>query len=229
MKNRTVIVGVALLAAASALAAGQAVALKRVVKVGETANYGMKIDLNFQGTAVNVTFDVSHKISKVNEDGSYVIHEEVKNEKVLVGGSEMPNEGGTETSMTTYSATGQVIKVESQGMGGEHRLSNLTAIIWPTKGVEVGSKWTAKTGANKDSGALENDYSFEVAARETLLGYDTFKIVSVVKEVGGNAVCNANSWVDIKTGLLVKATGHMKSVEIQGMEMDADFVLEMKK
>lgn len=227
--NKSIIVGTVLAAAAVTLAAGQAVALKRTVKVGETANYGMKIDLDLQGTAVNVSFDVSHKISKVNDDGSYVIHEEVKNEKVLVGGSEMPSEGGVQTSMTTYSATGQVLKVESAGMGGEHRLSNLTAIIWPTKSVDVGSKWTAKTSANKDSGALENDYSFEVVARETVMGYDTFKIASVVKEIGGNGVCSSNSWVDVKTGLLVKTTGQMKSVEIQGMEMDATFTLEMKK
>jgi hypothetical protein len=228
MKSKALIVGIALAAAALAVAAGQAVPLKRVVKVGDAASYGMKIDLNFQGTDVKVTFDVSHKISEVKADGSYVLTEDVKNQVVLVAGSEMP--GATdETSKTTFGANGQILKVESQGMGGEHRLANLTAIIWPEKSVDVGSKWTAKTPANKDSGALENDYSFEVSGREKLMGFDTFKILSTIKEVGGNATCNATTWVDVKSGLTIKATGEMKNVEIQGMPMDATFTLEMKK
>ncbi len=229
MMNRTVIVGVALVAAALATAAGQAVALKRVAKIGEKATYGMKIDLLVQGMEVKVSFDTTHKVAKVNLDGTFVIEEEVKNQVVSVGGADQPP-GPDQTSSTTYGANGQVNKIESQGgMDGEHRMANLTVLIWPEKPVEVGSKWTAKTPAIKESGTFENEYAFEVLARETLLGYDTFKISSVIKETGGAATCNSTTWVDVKTGLTVKSTGEMKNIQLMGMDMDAKFVLEMKK
>lgn len=229
MKSKALTVGVSSLAVASVLAAGQAVALKRVVKVGDSAIYTMKLDLDLQSTEVQVSFDAAQRITQVNPDGSYVMTENVGNAKVVIGGNEIPDGEETDVSTTTFSATGQVLKVDSQGMGSEHRLANLTAIIWPTKPVDVGSKWVAKTGAVKDSGTLENDYSFEVLARETLHGFVTFKISAIVKEVGGSGVLHATHWVDVKTGLTVKSTGEMKNVELQGMPMDAKYVLELAK
>lgn len=229
MKNRTVIVGAALVAAALATAAGQTVALKRVAKLGEKATYGMKIDLLVQGMEVKVSFDTTQQVAKVNPDGSFVIDEEVKNQVVSVGGAEQPPEPDQKSS-TTYAANGQVNKIESTGgMDGEHRMANLTVLIWPEKPVEVGSKWTAKTPAIKEAGTLENEYAFEVLARESLLGYDTFKIASAIKETGGAATCNSTTWIDAKTGLTIKSIGEMKNIQIMGMDMDAKYVLEMKK
>lgn len=229
MKNRTVIVGAALVAAAFAVAAGQQVTLKRVPKVGDTANYSMKIDLVVQGTQVNVSYDAVQKVTVVNPDGSFVISEQNKNQVVLVAGSEMPG-GAEETSTMTYAVSGRITKIESaSSMGDEQRLANLTVLVWPDKPVDVGSKWTSKTPADKDKGTFDTEYAFEVLAREKLLGYDTFKISSVIKESGGDATCNSTTWVDVKTGQTIKATGEMKNVPIQGMPMDAKFVLEMKK
>jgi hypothetical protein len=130
----------------------------------------------------------------------------------------------------TYAANGTILKIESpNAMGDEQRLANLTVLVWPDKQVDVGSKWTSKSAADKDSGLFETEYAFEVIAREKLLGYDTLKISSVIKENGGDATCISTTWVDVKTGLTIKSSGEMKNVPIHGTPMDAKYVLEMKK
>ncbi len=231
MRNRVLTLAIVSLAtAALASSAGQAIALKRVPKVGEKATYTMKIDLVFQGMDINVTFDSVHTVKEVKSDGSYVTTEESKNQVVLVGGQEMPG-GGDEVATMTYAADGTLLKMESAAMmGDEYRLSGLSIMVWPTKPVDVGSKWESSTKADKEKGTFDTTYSFEVLAKEKLMDRECFKIKHSAKESnGGTASSEGTTWVEIKTGLAVKSVGEMKQVPIQGMPMDAKFSLEMKK
>lgn len=231
MHKRVFLVTIASLSAfALAASAGQSVPLKRVATAGEKAAYTMKIDLVFQGMDVNVTFDTVHTVTKVNSDGSYIVTEETKNQLVLVGGQEMPG-GGDEVATMTYAADGSILQMESDAMmGDEYRLANLSLMIWPTKPVEVGSKWETTTKADKDKGTFDTTYAFEVLGREKLLDKDCFKIKHSAKEAGGGgASSSGTTWIEIKTGLAVKSEGEMKQVPIQGMPMDAKYLLQMKK
>lgn len=227
MKPKLAITAAGVLTLAAVVLASQAAALKRVPKVGETTNYKMKIDLAVQGMEVNVSFDVNQTISKVGDDGTYVITEKSSNQKVLVGGSEMPGEGDS-TSRTTYAPNGTVTKVESDSpMGNDTAIANLTAVIWPDKPVTVGSKWSSTIKGDAAQGTADTEYTFEILAKETVLGVETFKVSSVAKS--GGATCTATSWLEISNGRTIKAIGEMKGVPIMGTPMDAKFHLEMSK
>lgn len=213
--------------AAMAASAGQAVTLKRVPKVGEKATFKMKIDVNVQGMAINVSFDVIDTISKVNEDGSYVMTEVNTNQLVTMDGQILEEGGEDEVATYTYNPDGSISKiVADQMMGGEHYIANLTTIMWPKEKVDTGSKWTAKIPANKEGETPEITLNYEILGREKVAGKDTFKIKMTAK--GGDASNDATAWVEIGTGLTIKAQGQMKSVPIQGMMMDPVYSLEIK-
>ena len=232
MKNRaitTITAGLAI--AAIAVAAGyDAVALKRVPKEGESHTFGMKIDIDFQGQAVTVTMDNIQKVTKVNADGTFVVSEETKNQVVMVGGQEVPNQGGDQTTTTTYGADGTITKVESASASGDElRLGNLNNTMWPKDKVDVGSKWEATLKGDKTKGTLDVSYSYEVLGREKLKNFDTFKIKTTAKESGdGAASAESTVWVDVATGLTVAGNGTMKGVPIMGTPMDATWKLELK-
>ena len=232
MKHKAFVFSAAVAALAVVAFAGtQAVALKRIVKAGDTAAYGMKLKLDFQGTPVDVSFDTVSTVTKVNDDGSYVATEENKNMVVIVSGQEMPGAGEDEKTTTTYAKDGSVIKIEaSVSTGDEHRLANLSTTLWPTKPVDVKSKWEGSIKGDSAKGTFDVVHSYEVLAREQLLGYDTFKVAFNAKESGaGTASAAGTIWLDVKTGLPIKVEGEMKSVPIQGVPVDATFALTLKK
>jgi opacity protein-like surface antigen len=232
MKQKAIVITAAVAAlAAAALAGTQAVALKRVVKAGDKAAYGMKIKLDYQGTPVDVTFDTLQTITKVNDDGSYVATEENKNMVIMVGGQETAGAGEDETTTTTYAKDGSILKIEaSVSTGDEYRLANLSTTLWPTKPVDVKSKWEGSVKGDSAKGTFDVVHSYEILAREQLMGYDTFKVAFNSKESGaGTASASGIVWLDVKTGLPVEVEGEMKSVPIQGVPMDATFALTLKK
>lgn len=228
MKTRAITTFVSVLAlAALAASAGQAVKLQRVPKVGEKAAYKMKIDIAVQGMNINVAFDVVNTVTKVNEDGSYVLSEVNSNQLVTMDGQILEEGGEAITSEYTYAKEGHVTKIVSQeAMGGEQHVANLTTIIWPTTSVDTGSKWSGKVAANKDEGVPEITINYEIVGREKVAGKDTFKIKFSAK--GGESTNDGTHWVEIGTGVTVKSIGQMKAVPIQGMAMDPSYLLEMK-
>ncbi|MEX2244364.1 MAG: hypothetical protein WD716_11030 [Fimbriimonadaceae bacterium] len=231
MKHKAILISAVAVLAAVAIAGTQAVALKRVVKAGDKATYAMKLNLDFQGTAVDVTFDSISTITKVNDDGSHVAVEENKNMVVMVGGQEMAGAGEDETITTTYAKDGSIIKIEaSVSTGDEYRLANLSATLWPTKPVDVKSKWEGTSKGDSAKGTFDVAHSYEVLAREKLMGYETFKVAYSTKETGGGTASSTGTiWLDLKSGLPIKVEGEMKSVPIQGVPVDATFVLTLKK
>jgi hypothetical protein len=228
MKYRAATTVFSLLAvAAMAVSAGDAVTLKRNPKVGEKASYKMSIDIEVQGMAINVAFDMTNTVSKINSDGSYVVSEVDSNQVVTMNGQQMDQGGEEQKSDTTYSADGSVLAIKSdEMMGGEYAIANLTSVIWPTKPVDVGSKWDGKVMASEKNGVPEITTSYEVVAREKLAGKDCLKINFTAK--GGEMSNSGTVWVEVGSGLTVKSMGQMKSVTIQGMPMDPKYVLEMK-
>ena len=230
MKHKAIVITTAVAAlAVVALAGTQAVALKRVVKAGDKATYAMKINLDYMGTPVDVTFNTVHTVTKVNDDGSYVASEEQKDTVVMVDGQEIAGED--EASTITYAKDGSIIKIEANVSTGDgYRLANLSTTLWPTAPVDVKSKWERSIKGDSAKGTFDVVHSYEVLARERLLGFETFKIAYNAKETGSGTASTAGTiWLDVKTGLPVKIEGEMKSVPIQGIPMDATFVLTLKK
>jgi hypothetical protein len=228
MKRRALTIALSLLAmTAIAASAGQQVTLKRIPKVGEKVAYKMKVALAFQGMNIDVSFDVANEVTKVNPDGSYLLVETNTNHLVTMDGQILEEGGEEEKATYTYAPDGSITKIESDNlMGGEQQMANLTAVIWPKEAVGTGSKWKSKIAANKDADMPEITIDYEIVAREKVAGKDCLKIKFDAK--GGKSSNVGHTWVEVGTGLTVKSEGQMKAVPIQGMEMDPQYLLELK-
>ena len=199
-----------------ACAVPEPVKLSRKVKVGETNEFKTSMVLRTAGIEINVNMGDTEKVLEVREDGSYVIEQTRHDQNITVSGQAQPSPPDA-TGKLSYSKTGEIVKVESdEATDDSLRLANLMLIVWPTKSVDVGSKWEADT----KSGASIH-HSYEILARETVLGHDTFKIAL---EAGGSSTLDpsgkATMWVDVKNGQSVKMNGEMKNIPAAGMVMD---------
>jgi len=209
-----------LIATAVALSFGFAtvepVKLSRKVKVGETYESKVTLVLYTSGLEINVDIKAREKVLTVKGDGSYVIEETQYDQNITVSGQAQPSPPDQSGEMT-YSKTGEIVKVEfEQATDDTLGVANLMLIIWPTKPADVGSKWEADT----KSGATIH-HSYEILARETVLGRDTFKIsLEAGGSSSGDPSGKATVWVDIENGQTVKANGEMKNVPTAGRVMD---------
>lgn len=221
---------IAAIAAAMAVAgvAPQPVTLKRNAKVGETNVYHMTMVLFTQGLEVNVTYVSSEEVIKVGSDGSYTSVLKQTDQVAEVGGT--PVGGGEDgEGILTYAADGEVTKIESDQLDNDgYRRTNLMNIIWPPKPVDVGSKWESTLKA--DPGKIPYDIvkTFRILAREEQMGRDTFKVKTTVVEKGGQASGEATLWIEVKTGVLVKAVGELTNAPMPGGMMDATFTAELQ-
>lgn len=200
------------------------VSLKRVAKVGDAYKYDLKVDLEMEGMAMTYKAKVSEKILEVKDD-NYISEMTTSEQVVDMMGSEMPA-GDDMTSKTTFGLDGSIKKIETdQATEDMYRFAQLMAFYYPDKPVDTGAKWEIKIPADKDKGTVATTANYEITGRETLMGHDTFKVAYTVKETEGSEPASATvtAWVDVKSGVLVKAEGEMKNAPQAGMVLDAKF------
>ena len=178
------------------------------MKAGESNEYKGSIVLRTAGTEISISYKSTEKVLELKSDGSYIVASTASDQRVTVAGQAQPS-GPEETTKFTYSKTGEVVAVESaRNDPNSLGTRNLLAMIWPTRPVDVGSKWEAET---KSGSAIH--HSFEVLARESVLGHDTFKIAIVAKETSKDgATASGTTWVDVKNGMTAKTHGEMLNV-----------------
>lgn len=232
MFRKRILILTATLAAATLATAGiyGSVTLKRVAKVGDTASYKLVVEMEIEGMGeLEVNADITDEVVKVEEDGTITVKSFTANQVVLMGGSPIQESGEVEVSTTTFAASGLIMKIEtSQMYAGTYRFGSLINIMWPTKPVEVGSKWEAETKADAEKGTYDMTYNYKIVERGDLLGHDCFKIDFKTEETsGGGASSEGTMWVDVKTGMTVKVDGDMFGAPLQDMEIDAHFVVEL--
>ena len=229
LRQRILTLTTALAAVALATATiNDSVTLKRVVKVGDVHTWKLNVDMDFQGTEVNITADITEEVLKVNEDGSFTVTEMQENQVIIMAGAE---QAGPEAPAvkSTVAASGQILKIESTQMDPDaYRFASLMIVMWPTKDVDVGSEWKVETKADSEKGTFDMTYEYEIVERGDLLGHDCFKIDFKTEETsGGSASSEGTIWIDVKTGLTVKVDGDMYSAPMMGMAIDAHFLVEL--
>lgn len=197
------------------------VKLIRRVTVGEEHSYKMSMVVSVMGIEVKIKGDASETVLEVNDDGSYV-QEETQSDHVATMAGQVQIPPPDVSAKVTYSKTGEILKVELDMADPDAILAaNLTAMIWPTKPVDVGSNWEVVTEIDEYEGGSTIDHKFEIVARETLLGHDTFKISFNSRETSdGEATCKATVWVDIQSGLTVKIIAELLDVPSGGLIVD---------
>lgn len=217
----------------TAFAVQDAITLKRVAKVGDTAKYRLKADVDIQGTEATFTELVTEKITKVEGSGNYTVETSHSEGKIVFGGQEMPADPSTQTF--TYKSNGELVEIKADNVDASHyRTANLTAVIMSDKAVKVGDEWTHEIKKDEKSGAVALKSTYKVEAAEKVGDFETFKVKFSTKESeGGDAAASSDgvAWINKKDGSLVKSEGSFKNVPFPGapMPINAKFSLTREK
>lgn len=213
----------------AALAVQDGISLKRTAKVGDSAKYRLKADVDVQGTEVQFTALVSEKISKVESNGNYVIESTQSEGKATFGGQDM--DAPTTSQTMTYKSTGELLELKAEDTSPQvYRTAILTTFVVTDKPVKVGDTWNVELKKDDKTGAVPVKGSYKVEAEEKVGEVECFKVKYTTKEnEGGDAAATveATSWINKKDGSLVKSEGNWKNVQFPGVPMpiNAKFTL----
>jgi len=219
----TLLTACALLSLSAAIA--QEYTLKLNVKEGDTFKYRMTMEIDFGGQLVFVTTTVTNKVLKVEENGNTQMESASSEMVVKFGDQEMPQPASPATKMT-FKPNGSVAKVE--GGDGMMQQMNASQMVYPEKPIKVGDKWseTVKNAV----GELKIDYEFvgveKVGDTEAVKIKMTARTVNAKEGEGYSA--DGFTWVDPKTGMLVKMETRIKGMQVEGAPMPIDGTLKME-
>lgn len=221
MRNGLRFIGLAAIAALSltAMAIQEGIVLKRTSKVGDTAKYRMKAEMDFGGQAATFSGLITEKVTKVADDGQYTVQSTTSEGKVTMNGSEIPGAGDTaETTSTTFKPNGEVVTIISeQSDPNMYRMGNLESLRFPDTALKVGSTWEVNVKKD-DKGSVEAKGTYQVLAREKVGTWDCFKIHGTFKESTGadGAGVDATYWVNVADGAMVKLSGTFTNAPFPG-------------
>ena len=193
-----------------------------VAKEGDTMTYHAKMSMQGKGPAqggmpseFNVDADMKQTVTVTKvEDGN--ITTETSFSDVKVTGTEMlvnlmKGSFENQKSKVTMDSKGRIVEqegaIDSNAMGGG-------TMYFPDKKVKVGDTWERNTPIPGGSGNIKAVYKFE--ATEKVDGVDAAKISITPSTPDDTSTGSFTYWVDIKTGMAIKATGEMVSEQGEG-------------
>lgn len=205
----------ALAVSAVAMAAQEAINLKRTPKDGEASVYRLKADIDLAGTQATFTAKISEKVTKVEGD-NYTVETAITEGKALFGGQEMPMEDQPATS-ATYKTTGEIVSM-SETDPGAMRMANLQSFRYPTGPVKVGDTWNTEVAASDKTGGVGMKAEFKVDGMEKVGAWETARIKFTVKETSGAepASSEGTAWIAVTDGSLVKYEGSWANAPFPG-------------
>lgn len=185
----------------------QGIVLKRAPKVGDITKLRLKAEATIDGSAVVMSGLVVETVTKVEENGDFVVVSASQENKVDYKGS-TSSPGNTSTT-STIKSTGEVALIVSEvAEPSLYRIANLTALRFPSQALKVGDSWSV-TIAKDERGSVDAQGTYKVEAQEKIGEYDTYRIAGSLKESSGDkaASMDATYWINIKDGSVVKMTG----------------------
>lgn len=206
--------------------------LKLQVKEGDAFKYRFTMELTFGEQSAVVTMNMTSKVIKVEADGNVIIESSSSDGMVKFGEQEMPIPPSPATK-TTFKPNGAPIKVEGgSSPDGSLRMARLNSHFFPDKPVKIGDKWNAELKGEGSAPAIKAD--FELVAKEKIGDMDALKIKFTIQEVGENAVGGAatitgHTWIDPKTGMLVRMNASVKGMPAEGAPMPLDGTITMER
>lgn len=219
MKSRTLrFVGIAAVAALSVVALAQGINLKRTAKVGDTAKYRLRADVDIAGTTASFTAVLTEKILKVEDNGNFIVESAQSDGKVSFGDQEMAAPAQS-PSVTVYKPTGEVVEIRGEmADSSAYRVANLGLFRFPDKELKVGEGWTHELAADSKTGTVPVKADYKIVAQEKVGDADTVKINFTVKETEGaeGATSTGHIWIDAKTGAMVKQEAEWKNAPFPG-------------
>lgn len=176
------------------------------LKVGDELRFTAKADMTFAGEKATLSTRLRVKAIEVGEDGLLTLETTQTEGKATMGGraSNLPPQ---KPSRTRYGKRGSV-----EGLQGDnadavgYRQANLNAFRPPEKSVAIGERWTAAIEADKRTGQVKAEATFELIALENVRTQECAKIKATYREMEGAAptVSEATIWLSLKDGWTVR-------------------------
>lgn len=223
---KRIFVMVAVTTAMSAIAGPQeAVELKLKLKEGQSFSSKMTAQLDFQGTAIDVSGTNVTTVKSI-KDGVYVMVGETKGLTINFGGTSM--EQPDESITITQNEGGKILKVEGNMVSEEsNRLQNAFNFFYPEKPVKVGDKWESTIAADKAMGTPEIKANYTVVERKEWKGKDVLILKVAQTEVGTDPISMDGTFaIEIKTGIPVMSEFSFKNLPQQGLMLNGTWKSE---
>lgn len=183
----------------------QGTSLKWTPKEGDQLKFRTVGQMSVSGIEATITAVNSHKVIRVNPDGSFVVQATPLEGKAVYAGTEMEMKGVT--TITTYGPNGEVNEIIGDKTDATaYRMANLTHFHSPTKPVAVGDAWTSEGRADPKTGSLAWKADYKVVAEETVGAFATLKLDVKARETEGSEPGSAagTMWIG-KDGIPVKS------------------------
>lgn len=181
------IAGISAILIATTAFAQDGVKLKFTAKKDEVVKIRLKGTVDFGGMQISVTMLQKETTVSVGEDGTVTSQTEMIDGKIEMAGNEMEMPASPAFRIVRK-ANGDLKEVQGEASDATtYRGQILNSFFFPDDAVKVGSKWTKKYPANKDTGALAVTGTYEILGEEQILGKDCFKIKAKNIETEGDA------------------------------------------
>lgn len=224
MRNGFRFIGLAAIAALSltALAAQEAIVLKRLAKAGDVEKYRMKAETQLAGGTAVFTGLITEKIVKVADDGQYSMESTTTENAVTFNGKEMPGAAKTTADVATITckSNGEVVSVITDRSDPNiYRMANLQSLQFPATPLKIGDSWDINIKKD-DRGSVDAKGTFKLEATEKVGTYDCYRIHGTVKELTGDTPASVEEtcWISVKDGTIVKSQGTWTNAPFPGAQ-----------
>jgi len=190
--------------------------IKAAPKVGDVHKYRQMGKFDVGGTEIDFSSVSTQKILKVEPSGSYTVKEEVSETKM--NGAVLPNNQSPQGNTTTYSAKGEITKIEGDGVDeGVYRFANIALVILPDKTVSPGDSWSFDIKEDKTKGVMAATAKYTLVGEDKVGAINALKVKFGVKEAAaGGGSSDGAVWINKVDGSLVKLTAKLINVPVQG-------------
>lgn len=217
------------LAIAGVVGADELIPLKRVAKEGDELNYAFNLNFDVAGMTGVFKADAKEKVSAVKGSLPDKVDYTMTNGVVQVSGQEQ------EQDLDSYTAsldeTGKVKSITGALQGVEGiRFARMQHMTYPTEGVKVGSKWTAKYDADATAGTPEQVNEYEVKAITEKDGVKTIEVAFKHEEKGGDApaTCTGTYTARGTDGVLVDLKFSFTNLVVAGYTISGEATRKLK-
>ncbi|HLK57071.1 MAG TPA: zinc-dependent metalloprotease [Chthonomonadaceae bacterium] len=203
------------------------VSLAYKAKTGQTARYKSQATLSLDAGGMKLNLDIKEvekvTITGVAPSGDITQDSVTESSEMTINGQKAPDEN-PDKSVTTvvYHPDGTLVSYKSTNDKAETkeqvRLRNTGNILFPTRPIGVGDKWSFTVAADPKLGSEEGKADCEVLASEKINGIDTFKIKMVYKETTFKPALSATNiiWVEKSSGDGIQSDTDIENVQFGG-------------
>jgi len=168
----------------------QTVELQCHPKLGDTTRYRSEWKLVNGPVTTEMSSEQSRTVTKVWEDGRYVVHTVSGGTTMKAGGRTVRDDQRTELDVVIGPRGNIVQFMKATGIGLPSRIAGFSCFISPTEPVSLGATWSVKRAGTAD-GLAESQLDYAVGK----IGKNEATVLFGFKELGGDRAEGKGTWV----------------------------------